>query len=43
MHQDNYVHGDLHSQNIQVIDNSVCVLDFDWAGKILSDTPTHWT
>ena len=33
MHQENYV-GDLHPQKIQVIDDSVMILDFDWAGKI---------
>ena len=34
MHQENYVHGDLRPPNIQVIDDSVMILDFDWAGKI---------
>ena len=33
MQQNNYVHGDLRPQNIIITDNSVRILDFDWAGQ----------
>lgn len=33
MHAENYVHGDLRLQNILVVKNSVCIVDFDWAGE----------
>ena len=34
MHDKGYVHGDLRPQNILVLtDNTICILDFDWAGK----------
>ena len=33
MHSKGYVHGDLRPQNILVVDNRVCILDFDWAGE----------
>ena len=33
MHEEGYVHGDLRRQNILVVDNTVRILDFDWAGK----------
>ena len=31
MHSKNYVHGDLRPQNFLIVDNSVRILDFDWA------------
>ena len=31
MHGSNYVHGDLRPQNILVVGEKVCILDFDWA------------
>ena len=33
MHKHNYVHCDLRPQNILVVDETVCILDFDWADK----------
>ena len=30
MHEESYVHGDLRPQNILVVNDRVCVLDFDW-------------
>lgn len=33
MQRKNYVHGDLHPQNIITTGNSVRILDFDWAGS----------
>ena len=30
---DVHVHGDLRVQNILVVDDSISILDFDWAGK----------
>jgi serine/threonine protein kinase len=31
MHEKNYVHGDLRSQNILIVNDTVRILDFDWA------------
>ena len=31
MHEKNYVHGDLRSQNIFIVNETVRILDFDWA------------
>ena len=31
MHEKNYVHGDLRPQNMLIVDETVCILDFDWA------------
>lgn len=37
LHSNGYVHGDLRPQNILVkSDHTVCILDFDWAGKCSS-------
>ena len=33
IHAQGYVHGDLRAQNILVVDDSIRILDFDWAGK----------
>ena len=34
MHEEKYVHGDLRPQNILVVkDNTVRIVDFDWADK----------
>ena len=32
LHQANFVHGDLRSNNILVVADNVCILDFEWAG-----------
>ena len=32
MHERDFVHGDLYSQNILVVGDTVCLLDIDWAG-----------
>lgn len=50
MHAKNFVHGDLRPQNIPVVDNKVCLLDFDWAGnegtarypKVLNIRTAYW-
>ena len=35
MHLKGYVHGDLRPQNVLIMpDNSIRILDFDWAGKV---------
>ena len=34
MHEKNFVHGDLRPQNILVVEDRVCIVDFDWAGKL---------
>jgi len=36
MHERDFVHGDLHSQNILVVGDTVFLLDFDWAGTYSS-------
>ena len=33
LHENGYVHGDLHPPNILVVGKSVCILDFDLSGK----------
>ena len=33
MHAADYVHGDLRPQNVLVVNNTIRVLDFDWAGQ----------
>ena len=33
MHTNGYVHGDVRPQNVLVSDNTVRIVDFDWAGK----------
>ena len=32
MDRNNYVHGDFRKQNILVVNNRACIVDFDWAG-----------
>ena len=34
MHEKDFVHGDLRPQNILVVEDRVCVVDFDWAGEL---------
>ena len=31
-HDNGYVHGDLRPLNILIVKDSICVVDFDWAG-----------
>lgn len=34
IHAVDFVHGDLRPQNIPVVNNTIRILDFDWAGKV---------
>jgi hypothetical protein len=33
LHFQNLVHGDLRANNIRVVGDRVCIIDFDWSGK----------